>query len=99
MTRASVLGSVEPCDGRPRGFQDRARLRQLGEQSAYNCGMVQSLESLLADGQGDVNWPAIYQCLKTPLWYAAARGARRAGVRDREAIAEAGQQAVGEIMN
>jgi DNA-directed RNA polymerase specialized sigma24 family protein len=61
--------------------------------------MVQSLEALLADGQGDTNWPAIYQCLKTPLWYAAARGARRAGVRDREAIAEAVQQAFGEFMN
>lgn len=71
----------------------------MGEQSAYNCGMVQSLETLLADGQGDVNWPAIYQCLKTPLWYAAARGVRRAGVRDREAIAEAVQQAFGEFMN
>jgi RNA polymerase sigma factor (sigma-70 family) len=60
--------------------------------------MVQNLESLLSDAQGGTNWPAIYQCLKTPLWYAAAQGTRRAGVRDRDAVAEAVQQAFREFM-
>ena len=61
--------------------------------------MIQRLESLLSDvGEGSTNWSAIYESLKTPLWYAAARGARRAGVQDRDAIAEAVQQAFTEFM-
>jgi RNA polymerase sigma factor (sigma-70 family) len=61
--------------------------------------MVRGLESLLADVEaGSTNWLGIYECLKTPLWYAAARGARRVGVRDRDAIAEAVQQAFTEFM-
>jgi len=61
--------------------------------------MGQSLESLLSNvATGSTNWPEVYECLKTPLWYAAARGARQVGVRDREAIAEAVQQAFTEFM-
>jgi hypothetical protein len=44
------------------------------------------------------DWRRVYEELKTPLWYAAARGARRVGVRDRQAIAEAVQQAFTEFM-
>src|SRR5919204_232670 len=80
------------------GVQHPSRLRQIGEQAAYNCGMVQNLESLLSDAQGGTNWPAIYQCLKTPLWYAAAQGTRRAGVRDRDSGGGAGHGAVPEVM-
>ena len=61
--------------------------------------MGQGLESLLSNvASGSTNWPEVYECLKTPLWYAAARGARQVGVRDREAIAEAVQQAFTEFM-
>jgi RNA polymerase sigma factor (sigma-70 family) len=61
--------------------------------------MGQGLESLLSNiAAGDTNWLEVYECLKTPLWYAAARGARQVGVRDREAIAEAVQQAFTEFM-
>ena len=62
--------------------------------------MGQGLESLLSNvASGSTNWPEVYECLKTPLWYAAARGARQVGVRDRDAIAEAVQQAFTEFMD
>src|SRR5437870_13544612 len=62
--------------------------------------MGQGLESLLSNvASGSTNWPEVYECLKTPLWYAAARGARQVGVRDRDAVAEAVQQAFTEFMD
>lgn len=71
----------------------------MGESFAYKGAMVQGLERLLSDvATGSTNWLEVYECLKTPLWYAAARGARQVGVRDREAIAEAVQQAFTEFM-
>src|ERR1700730_6567457 len=71
----------------------------MGESIAYKGAMVQGLESLLSNvAAGSTNWPEVYECLRSPLWYAAARGARRAGVRDRDAIAEAVQPAVTEFM-
>src|SRR2546428_4206719 len=71
----------------------------MGESFAYKGVMGQGLESLLSNvAAGSTNWPEVYECLKTPLWYAAARGARQVGVRDREAIAEAVQQAFTEFM-
>src|SRR5256714_12552757 len=71
----------------------------MGESFAYKGAMGKSLESLLSNvATGSTNWPEVYECLKTPLWYAAARGARQVGVRDREAIAEAVQQAFTEFM-
>src|SRR5207302_3063077 len=71
----------------------------MGESFAYKGAMGQGLESLLANvAKGSTNWPEVYECLKTPLWYAAARGARQVGVRDREAIGEAVQQAFTEFM-
>jgi RNA polymerase sigma factor (sigma-70 family) len=71
----------------------------MGESFAYKGAMGQGLESLLSNvAAGSTNWPEVYECLRTPLWYAAARGARRVGVRDRDAIAEAVQQAFTEFM-
>jgi RNA polymerase sigma factor (sigma-70 family) len=71
----------------------------MGEPFAYKGAMGQGLESLLSNvAAGSTNWPEVYECLRTPLWYAAARGARRVGVRDRDAIAEAVQQAFTEFM-
>ena len=71
----------------------------MGESFAYKGAMGQGLESLLSNvATGSTNWPEVYECLKTPLWYAAARGARQVGVRDREAIGEAVQQAFTEFM-
>src|SRR5256885_16698589 len=72
----------------------------MGESFAYKGAMGQSLESLLSNvATGSTNWSEVYECLKTPLWYAAARGARQVGVRDRDAIAEAVQQAFTEFMD
>jgi len=71
----------------------------MGESFAYKGAMGQGLEHLLSNVEaGSINWSEVYECLKTPLWYAAARGARQVGVRDREAIAEAVQQAFTEFM-
>src|SRR5207245_9825496 len=75
-------------------FQERRGHRHTGESFAYKGVMGQGLESLLSNvASGSTNWPEVYECLKTPLWYAAARGARQVGVRDREASAEAAAQA------
>jgi RNA polymerase sigma factor (sigma-70 family) len=72
----------------------------MGESFAYKGAMGQGLEHLLSkDKAGSINWSEVYECLKTPLWYAAARGARQVGVRDRDAIAEAVQQAFTEFMD
>lgn len=61
--------------------------------------MGHGIERLLSEvAAGSTNWSAIYECLKTPLWYAAARGARQVGVLDRDAVAEAVQQAFVEFM-
>ena len=71
----------------------------MDESFAYKGAMAQGLEHLLSNvAAGSSNWPEVYECLKTPLWYAAARGARQVGVRDREAVAEAVQQAFTEFM-
>ena len=71
----------------------------MDESFAYKGAMGQDLESLLSNvALGSTNWPEVYECLKTPLWYAAARGARQVGVLDREAVAEAVQQAFTEFM-
>src|SRR5256885_6910093 len=72
----------------------------MGESFAYKGAMGQGLEHLLSNvAAGSTNWSEVYECLKTPLWYAAARGARQVGVRDRDAIAEAVQQAFTEFMD
>jgi len=71
----------------------------MGESFAYKGAMGQGLEHLLSNVEaGTINWSEVYECLKTPLWYAAARGARQVGVRDRDAVAEAVQQAFTEFM-
>src|SRR3981081_330266 len=71
----------------------------MGGSLACEGAMGQGLESLLSNvAAGSTNWPEVYECLRSPLWYAAARGARQVGVRDREAIAEAVQQAFMEFM-
>ena len=72
----------------------------MDESFAYKGAMGQGLEHLLSNEKaGSINWSEVYECLKTPLWYAAARGARQVGVRDRDAIAEAVQQAFTEFMD
>src|SRR5437588_10165838 len=69
-----------------RGFQDRSGHRHMGESFAYKGAMGQGLEHLLSNVEaGTINWSEVYECLKTPLWYAAARGARQAGGPDRDA--------------
>jgi RNA polymerase sigma factor (sigma-70 family) len=57
-----------------------------------------ALERLLGEPPPKRNWAAIYASLQRSLWYAAAQGARRTGVRDPEAIEEAVLQAFMEFM-
>jgi RNA polymerase sigma factor (sigma-70 family) len=57
-----------------------------------------ALERLLGEQPSRRNWAAIYARLQRSLWYAAAQGARRTGVRDPEAIEEAVLQAFMEFM-
>jgi RNA polymerase sigma factor (sigma-70 family) len=57
-----------------------------------------ALELLLSEPPPMRNWAAIYARLQRSLWYSAAQGARRTGVRDPEAIQEAALQAFREFM-
>src|SRR5207244_2481089 len=82
------------------GFQYRRGHRHMGESFTYKGAMGPGLEHLLSNVEaGSINWSEVYECLKTPLWYAAARGARQVGVRDGDAVAEAVRRAFPESLD